>query len=205
MYVDSTFFRVFPLKFDYGTAANSLDKPASIVVSRVMAARYFGDANPIGQKMLIDKKPVEVTGVFEKDPKFHLSFDYLRPMSSTGIPDDRMQKELAGWQAILYGVYVKCSPRLTGSIRPMEGGFTRIIQQRAWSGHKDAWVHLPAVFSKPLPDIHLHSCGIQVRCRGTRQYVTYVNALISDCGFYPVDRLLQFHQSLHRAVRPSNT
>ncbi len=175
MYVDSTFFRVFPLKFDYGTAANSLDKPASIVVSRVMAARYFGDANPVGQKMLIDKKPVEVTGVFEKDPKFHLSFDYLRPMSSTGIPDDRMQSW--GWQQFF--TYVKV--RQGTDIRPMEGGFTRIIQQRAWPDTKThGFTYLP--YFQPLLDIHLHSAEFKFDA-AERGNITYVNALIVIAGF----------------------
>ena len=90
LFVDSTFFRVFPLRFDYGTAANALNNPGSILLSREMAARYFGDANPVGQKILIEKKPVQVTGVFEKDPKFHLSFDYLQPLAAINIPPDRM-------------------------------------------------------------------------------------------------------------------
>jgi putative ABC transport system permease protein len=170
VFVDSTFFEVFPLKFDYGTAANALDNPGSIVLSREMAARYFGDANPIGQKILIEKKPVQVTGVFEKNPKFHLSFDYLQPLSTFGIPADRMQSW--GWQQFF--TYVKVHEG--ADIRPMEAGFTRLVQQRAWPDTKaHGFTYLPHF--QPVRDIHLHSADFKFD-NAERGNITYVNALI---------------------------
>ena len=170
MFVNSTFFKVFPLKFDYGTTANALNNPGSIVLSREMAARYFGDANPVGQKILIEKKPVQVTGVFEKNPKFHLSFDYLQPLSTFGIPPDRMQSW--GWQQFF--TYVKV--REGADIRPMETGFTRIVQQRAWPDTKPhGFTYLPHF--QPVRDIHLHSADFRFD-NAQRGNITYVNALI---------------------------
>jgi putative ABC transport system permease protein len=170
MFVDSTFFKVFPLIFAYGTAANALNNPASIVLSREMAARYFGDADPVGQKILIDKKPVQVTGVFGKNPKFHLSFDYLRPLSTVGIPADRMQSW--GWQQFF--TYVKV--REGADIRPMESGFTRTIQQRAWPDTKThGFTYLPHF--QPVRDIHLYSADFKFD-NAQRGNITYVNALI---------------------------
>src|ERR1700722_13486293 len=152
MFVDSTFFNVFALRFDYGPAATALNKPASIVLSREMATRYFGDANPIGQKILIEKKPIQVTGVFEKDPKFHLSFDYLQPISSFDIAADRMKSW--GWQQFF--TYVKV--RQGADMRPLEAGFTKIIKERAWPDTKaHGFTYLP--FFQPLRDIHLHSAS----------------------------------------------
>jgi putative ABC transport system permease protein len=169
-FVDSTFFRVFPLKFAYGNAASALNDPGSIVLSRELAARYFGDANPIGQKILIDKKPVLVTGVFEPDPKFHLSFDYLRPLSTIGIPADRMASW--GWQQFF--TYVKIHQG--ADIRPMESAFTKIIQQRAWPDTKTrGFTYLPRF--QPVRDIHLHSAEFKFD-NAVRGNITYVNALI---------------------------
>jgi putative ABC transport system permease protein len=170
LFVDSTFFKVFPLKLDYGTAANALNNPGSIVLSREMAARYFGDANPVGQKILIEKKPVQVTGVFEKDPKFHLSFDYLQPLATFGIPADRMQSW--GWEQFF--TYVKV--REGADIRPMEAGFTKIIQRRAWPDTKaHGFTYLPHF--QPVRDIHLHSSDFKFD-NALRGNITYVNALI---------------------------
>jgi putative ABC transport system permease protein len=168
--VDSTFFRVFPLKFDYGTPATALNDPGSIVLSHETATRYFGDANPIGQKILIDKKPAMITGVFEPDPRFHLSFDYLRPMSSMDIPADRMQSW--GWQQFF--TYVKVHEAT--DIRPMETAFTKVIQQRAWPDTKPhGFTYLPRF--QPVRDIHLHSADFKFD-NAQRGNNTYVNALI---------------------------
>ena len=71
----------------------ALNDPSSIVISQEMALRYFGNANPVGQQMLLNKTPVFVRGVFQKNPKFHLPFDFLRPIASARdyIPAERMQ------------------------------------------------------------------------------------------------------------------
>ncbi|HLX66622.1 MAG TPA: ABC transporter permease, partial [Puia sp.] len=170
MFVDSTFFKVFSLKFASGTPVNALNNPASIVLSREMAARYFGNADPIGQKILIDKKPVEVTAVFETDPKFHLSFDYLQPLAYMGISADRMQSW--GWQQFF--TYVKV--REGANIRPMETGFTKIIQQRAWPDTKaHGFTYVPRF--QPVRDIHLYSADLKFD-NAQRGNITYVNALI---------------------------
>src|SRR3954464_3843644 len=71
-YVDSTFTGVFALPFKYGAALNALNDPGSILLSEEMAQRFFGNANPVGKQMLMDKTPMMVKGVFKKDPKFHL-------------------------------------------------------------------------------------------------------------------------------------
>src|SRR5580704_491379 len=90
-YVDSNFFSVFPLSFVYGSPTSALSDPNSIVLSGEMAARFFGTENPVGKKMLVDRKPVQITGVFEKNPKFHLTFNFLRPLAASQIPADRME------------------------------------------------------------------------------------------------------------------
>ncbi|HET6253428.1 MAG TPA: ABC transporter permease [Puia sp.] len=170
LFVDSTFLKVFRLTMDYGSNANALDKPASVVLSREMATRYFGADNPIGHKILIGKKPVEVTGVFEKDPKFHLSFDYLRPLSSLDLPADRMQSW--GWQQ--FYTYVVVHPGT--NIQPLEANFRQLIRQRAWPDTKPhGFTYLPHF--QALWAIHLYSSDLKFD-HGERGNITYVNALI---------------------------
>src|SRR6478735_1736737 len=54
-YVDSTFLNVFALPFKYGSAKDALNDPTSIVLSEEMAQRFFGNQNPVGKQMLMDK------------------------------------------------------------------------------------------------------------------------------------------------------
>lgn len=51
--VDSTFFDVFNFHFSAGNAAHALSAPNSIVLSLPVAARLFGDENPIGKAITI--------------------------------------------------------------------------------------------------------------------------------------------------------
>ena len=66
---DSGIFRVFTHKFIYGDPSTALEKPFSIVLSRKLAHKYFGDVNPLGKVLMLnDVRPVTVTAVIEDMP-----------------------------------------------------------------------------------------------------------------------------------------
>lgn len=64
--VDSTFFNVFEYRFVYGNPDHALDKPKSLVISDKMSRQFFGNTNPVGRSITLNKKDVyTVTGVFK--------------------------------------------------------------------------------------------------------------------------------------------
>ena len=64
--VDSTFFSVFQYPFLYGDPEHALDQPNSIVISEAISKQFFGDKDPIGQRITVNKKAdITVTGVFK--------------------------------------------------------------------------------------------------------------------------------------------
>ncbi|MEH3160344.1 MAG: ABC transporter permease [Sphingomonas taxi] len=70
--VDADFFKVFDLPMVSGDGTRGLADPASILVSRSLARKYFGESNPVGQSLTVAwSKPVpyRITGVFEDLPK----------------------------------------------------------------------------------------------------------------------------------------
>jgi putative ABC transport system permease protein len=83
-YADSTIFKIFSYKFIEGNAANALNKPNSIVISKTLAEKYFGkDAQVVGKTMKTVYDLYKVTGVIEDVPKnSHLRFDMLISMST---------------------------------------------------------------------------------------------------------------------------
>jgi len=169
-FVDSTFFAVFPLSFVYGSSTRALNDINSIVLSRDMANRFFGAEDPVGQKMLIDKKTVQVTGVFEKNPKFHLQFNFLRPLSAAEIPTDRMQS----WQWQQFITYIRL--KKGADINLLQANFQNLVKERAYPTTKPkGYTYLP--FLQPLRDIHLHSASFKFE-KAQRGNITYVNALI---------------------------
>jgi putative ABC transport system permease protein len=83
IFADSCFFDVFTYKFTEGSQTGSLDEPFSIVLSKTMADRLFGDKRALGEAVVLEKKfALNVTGVYEdlpenstRRPDYIVSFD----------------------------------------------------------------------------------------------------------------------------------
>lgn len=88
---DDSVFDVFTHDVVYGDPRTALTQPATMAISRSVAERYFGTANPVGRTLLNDVGTAfTVTLVFEDLPQnTHLKYDAL--FASRGllaIPDD---------------------------------------------------------------------------------------------------------------------
>ena len=170
-FVDSTFFEVFPLSFKYGAASHTLDDPSSIVISDEMAHRFFGEENPVGKQILMNKVPVQVKGVFVKNPKFHLQFNYVRSLSAMAayIPAERMQSW--GWHQFF--TYVKLKKGT--DVHALEIKYQKYVSEKSKPFRNDA-VTSEKPFFQPLTAIHLYSSSFKFDA-AQRGNITYVNAL----------------------------
>jgi putative ABC transport system permease protein len=75
---DSSFFDVFDFDFEYGTPEHAFENSYSVVLTREMAHKYFGDENPMGKLIQFqDTTTFRVTGVLKNHGKTHLDFDFL--------------------------------------------------------------------------------------------------------------------------------
>ena len=87
--VDSTFFDVFPYDLKAGNATTALDAPSSVVLSEKMAAKIFGDSDPLDELIIINSgtsaDTFRVTGVIAK-PKYSsfVDADFYMSMNSNG-------------------------------------------------------------------------------------------------------------------------
>jgi putative ABC transport system permease protein len=66
--VDTTFFAVFPISFIHGDPGTALDRPFNIVISKTVAAKFFGNINPIGKIITRDSIAYNVAGVMDDMP-----------------------------------------------------------------------------------------------------------------------------------------
>jgi putative ABC transport system permease protein len=85
LFVDSTFFDVFGFRLIKGDPKTALVRPFSMVMTEKYARKYFGDADPIGQKVTVESDTVlyTITGVVENVPdNSHLQFDILASIST---------------------------------------------------------------------------------------------------------------------------
>jgi ABC-type antimicrobial peptide transport system permease subunit len=77
--VDPSFLQMFSFPMVLGNPETALNDPHSIVMSERMAAKYFGEGNPLGQTIRVDNTyDFTVTGVIEDVPhNTIIQFDYL--------------------------------------------------------------------------------------------------------------------------------
>lgn len=82
---DPSVFKVFPLKFLYGTPAESLTGVGKAVISKSMANKYFGKTDALGEKFKINQRDYTVTAVIEDTPpNVHHRLDILLSIESMG-------------------------------------------------------------------------------------------------------------------------
>jgi putative ABC transport system permease protein len=85
LFADSTFFDVLDFRFLKGDPATALARPRSMVMTEEYARKYFGDAEPLGQKVTVESDTMiyTVTGVIRDVPdNSHIKFDILASLSS---------------------------------------------------------------------------------------------------------------------------
>lgn len=81
--VDSAFFNMFSFPLLYGNPNKVFNEPYSIVLSKKIATKYFGDKNPIGDVITVNNKyEFKITGVLKDLPKnTNLGYDFYFPVS----------------------------------------------------------------------------------------------------------------------------
>lgn len=172
-FVDSTFLEVLPQKMVYGSPVKALDDPKSILLSEDMAKRLFGNVDPVGKQLQMNKGTLQVKAVFKKDPKFHLQFNFLCPLAAIGLPAERMKSW--GWQQFF--TYVKVKKE--ANVAQLEQSFKQIVHKEA--DNRDRGEKNDASF-QPLSAIHLHSSDFKFD-NAVRGNITYVKALSIIAGF----------------------
>ncbi|CAN5917518.1 ABC transporter permease [soil metagenome] len=167
-FADPEFFSVFQLPFLHGTREKVLDDPSSLVISDKFAQRVFGDINPVGKEVTINKQLYQVKGVFQSHPKFHLPVNFVHPMAATGLPPERMKSW--GWQQ--FYTYVKLKEGTDGAYT--QAKFRDLVGAQIDPETNGPYNYVPIL--QPLYDVHLHSANFK-HDQSHRGNITYVKAL----------------------------
>ena len=86
LYTDQHFFQLLDYPLAIGNPLEVLDAPNSVVISKAIAKKYFGEQNPIGTILEVEGKgALEVKGVLKApENKSHLKLDFLVNAASMG-------------------------------------------------------------------------------------------------------------------------
>jgi putative ABC transport system permease protein len=165
LFCDSTFFDVFSFQLSRGNK-QALYKPNSIVLTRKMAEKYFGNVDPIGKSIELNSfgrtLDVEVTGIVNEAPSTsHFAFTALVSMQTLG--------DLSSlWMFHMFQTYLLLNKGVSkDALETKYKGFVDkyIINNPAADGMQE--IHL-----QPLTDIHLRSQMIGEL--GENSDITYV-------------------------------
>ena len=136
--VDSNFLQLFDFKIREGDAATGLMNPGSVVITRAMAKKYFGDEKAVGKTLLMTnaKRPFLVTAVLENVPsQSSIQFDFLAPIADFPV----VKRFSWSWVWRLMVCYVKLKPNVRtddAGIRAIEAKFPPVIRVQAANGFR---------------------------------------------------------------------
>lgn len=147
--VDGNFFDVFDLRFLHGTKASALTDLSSIVVTRSEASRLFGEADPIGRTVDLERNgrrsTFRVSAVIEDVPaNSHLDIDAITRFN----PAEEDPGFLTSWSMLNTRIYVRLAP----------GSHSSIINERLPAIERRHMGPMDQMFDlrlAPITDIHL--------------------------------------------------
>ena len=112
-FAEPNLFKVFNLNVSGGNPDQALVNPFSIMFSRPMAEKYFGQENPVGKTVRLDQQfELTVTGVFEPLPaQAHFHPNFLLSFSTLNDPRVYGAERLrTSWGNNSFNTYVLLKP-----------------------------------------------------------------------------------------------
>jgi ABC-type antimicrobial peptide transport system permease subunit len=111
LYVSPEFLKVFSFPLIRGDADQALGEPNTIIISEKLARKYFGEEDPMGRSVLIERdKSYKITGVTKDIPaNATLTFDFLMPVQDYFRDYDWVKES---WDNSNVRAYVKLHPNV---------------------------------------------------------------------------------------------
>jgi putative ABC transport system permease protein len=147
IHAESGFFDVFHYPLLQGDPDRVLKEPNSLVLTREMAQKYFGDADPIGKTLNFNNQiEFRITGILGVIP----ANNHIRP-NFIGYPGELVSFHNPNWMALALYTYVRLKEGTDDS------AFEKKIQSLA---QKHCGPRGPEIFQfrvLALTDLHFHS------------------------------------------------
>jgi len=176
---DSTMFEVFTHEFIMGNPKTCLVEPKTIVITKKIATKYFGDENPMGQIMTSGRGTnYQVTAVIKDLPgNSHLKFDALISIATTaseqGADDFNSMEPVRFWNI---GVYTYILIKKNSNIESIHEKFEPFYNKymKALGDQFNAGFNL---MSTPLAQTHFREGISSDQPTGNRAYVFIFSAV----------------------------
>ncbi|WOK07984.1 ABC transporter permease [Imperialibacter roseus] len=189
---DSTFFQVFDFELVVGNEDVALKEVGGLIITQSLAAKYFGDENPLGKMLQVDTEghPLIITGVMKDAPAnshFHPQFIVSYVTLKYLDPGDQW----FGWGDYGHFNYVRLTPgtdaiALENKI-PLWLHAQGQISDNWYAGFKSGELRFAL---QPITDIHLKShIRWELEANGN---ITYVYILFAAIAFITAIAAINF-------------
>ncbi len=151
---DSSFFSFFGFELETGDPGRVLRDPFSIVITRDLATKYFGNENPVGEVIRLNNThDYTITGIAANPPSnSHITFSAVVPFMS--LYEIRGQGSMDHWLSLSYFTYFRVNESYE------EGSFfgrlADLFEERFGEQSREYGIALEP-FLQPVTSIHLGS------------------------------------------------
>ncbi|MEQ9298201.1 MAG: ABC transporter permease [Cyclobacteriaceae bacterium] len=155
-FAEPAFLEMFSFDWIAGQPAGALSDPNTIVLTKSMANKYFGDTNPIGEVIRYDNDiDLHVIGLIEDVPEnSHVTFDCLVSFE-TFQPGPGSLEGMTSWKWLGFLTYVQLEEEVV--IEDMAVGLAEMFKS-----NNNSQNNLTVEFElQPLTDIYLTSGGLR--------------------------------------------
>jgi putative ABC transport system permease protein len=178
-YVDSTFFDIFTYKFVYGDGQTALAAPNSLVISKKMADKFFGNINPVGKVLSINTALGEynyvVKAVFDDNQyKSHIPANYFLSMRNNDMWK-WVQRQTNLLSNNVFYTYIKLTKG--ADAKQFEKKLQSFFEQQVGAEMKASGVSKKLIL-QPVNDIYLRSSeGNEIAANGNMTYLYMLSSI----------------------------
>ena len=151
LYADSTFFDIFSFDLIKGDPRSVLDDPASIVLTRSMAEKYFGNEPALGKTLTVGgTKDFTVTGIAaDVRDNSQIKFDFIVPFSNLSAATSEK------WNEANYITFLLLKD--SDGMEPLQAKIHNYMEEVSREEYKLEGDNFMTYHLQPMTDVHLKS------------------------------------------------
>ena len=151
---DSSFFTFFGFRLEAGDHHTVLQDPFSVVITRSLAEKFFGNINPIGETIKFNNAhEYTITGIAADPPaNSHIRFGAItsfRTMYDTSPPG-----AMEGWMSLSYFTYIRFNKQFNETL--FFSKLDKLFEEKFGEDAREYGLRMTP-FLQPVASIHLNS------------------------------------------------
>lgn len=151
---DSSFFTFFGFRLEAGDHHTVLQDPFSVVITRSLAEKFFGNINPIGETIKFNNAhEYTITGI-AADPPANSHIRYGAITSFRTMYDTSPPGAMEGWMSLSYFTYIRFNKQFNETL--FFSKLDKLFEEKFGEDAREYGLRMTP-FLQPVASIHLNS------------------------------------------------